>query len=322
MSFKDIKGQNSAIGFLKNSSVNGRTSHAYIFLGPSGVGRKLTALNFAKFLNCHAPDDNRPCDECPSCRKVDSRNHPDIFLVSPEKAGASIGIDKIRAVIKNVGLKPYEARTKVYIIDDSSSMTQEAQNAFLKTLEEPPSDSVLIFISDKQGGLLPTIESRSQVVKFFPIDADTVKEILKNNYKLDDAKAQMLSRISAGSIDAALRYKDEKFFKKRSQVLDGITDGSLFDSDFEGLSKPDLRSYLDIMLTWYRDILVTKADPTLKSLLVNADRTRIIEEEALRMDFAFLDKAIKQVILTGQFLDQNINPKLAMSTLGACICTK
>lgn len=291
MSFKDIKGQNSAIDFLKNSSVSGRTSHAYIFLGPSGVGRKLTALNFAKFLNCHAPDDNRPCDECPSCRKVDSRNHPDIFLVSPEKSGSSIGIDKIRTVIKNVGLKPYEAGTKVYIIDDASSMTQEAQNALLKTLEEPPSDSVLIFISDKSGGLLSTIESRCQIVKFF-------------------------------SIDAALKYKDEKLLKKRLQILDGITDGSLFDSDFEGLSKPDLRSYLDIMLTWYRDILVTKADPTLKSLLVNADRTRIIEEEALRMDFAFLDKAIKQIILTGQFLDQNINPKLAMSTLGACICTK
>ncbi|MFA6142208.1 MAG: DNA polymerase III subunit delta' [Candidatus Omnitrophota bacterium] len=291
MSFKDIKGQDNAILFLKRSSKNGRTSHAYIFSGPSGVGRKLTALNFAKFINCHAAEDDRPCDKCPSCRKADSHNHPDIFLVSPEKAGSSIGIDKVRAVIKNIGLKPYEAGTKVYIIDDAMNMTQEAQNALLKTLEEPPSDSVLIFIVDNQRGLLSTIESRCQVVKFFPIDA-------------------------------ALRYKDEKLSKKRSQILNGIADGSLFDSDFEGLTKPELRLSLDIMLTWYRDILVAKSGGALKSLLVNADRAQAIDEEARHMDFAFLDKVIKQIILTGQFLDQNINPKLAMSTLGACICTK
>lgn len=322
MSFRDIKGQDSAVLFLKRSGDGDKAAHAYIFAGPAGVGKKLAALNFAKALNCLADSGEKPCDACISCRKIDASNHPDVFLLKPEKEGSHLGIDKVREVIKNIGLKPYEGKEKAYIIDDAASLTQEAQNALLKTLEEPPSDSVIIFIAESSGDLFPTIESRSQVVKFFPLKAGDIREILKTVHKLSLDRAEVLSRIANGSPALALKLNEEKFFEKRAGVLKGLVDGSFFDSDFDGLTKSDTLVFLDTMLTWYRDILVAKAADKPESLVVNVDKLDIIEEEAKRFDFGFLDNIIKQIILTGSFLEQNVNPKLALSVLGANICTK
>lgn len=323
MSFKDIVGQDSAVNFLKRAAEGDRCAHAYIFTGPTGTGKSLAAVNFAKLLNCSSGPGERPCDECSSCRKIDASNHPDVFLLKPEKEGSRLGIDRVREVIKNIGLKPYEARKKVYIIDGAAGLTQEAQNALLKTLEEPPSDSVIIFIAENPGDLFPTIESRSQVVRFYPLKTGDISQVLRKVYKLDTDRAQVLSRIANGSLASALKLNEEKFFERRSAVLKGLVDGSFFDSDFEGLTKSAVRSYLDMMLIWYRDILIMKAAAgSGKSLLVNADKSGIIEEEAGRLDFNFLDDIIKKIMLTRSFLEQNVNLKLAMSVLGANICTK
>jgi len=323
MSFRDIKGQDGAIDILNRSSEKNKVTHAYIFAGPAGVGKKLTALNFAKMLNCLAAAGERPCDECVSCRKIGASNHPDVFILRPEKEGSHLGIDEVRQVIKNIGLKPYEARMKVYIIDDAASLTQEAQNAILKTLEEPPSDSIIIFIVEKAEDLFPTIESRCQIVKFFPLKAEVVGDVLRKDHKIDDARAGVLSRIANGSLGLALKLDGERFLAKRAAVVGGLADGSFFDSDFETLTKPDMRSYLDTMLTWYRDILIAKTLPDgAAELLVNIDRVEAIRKEASRLDFDFLDNVIRQIILTGSFLEQNVNLKLAMSVLGANICTK
>jgi len=323
LSFKDIRGQDSAVNFLKRAVESDRAAHAYIFTGPAGVGKSLTAVNFAKLLNCSSKSGEKPCDECSSCRKIGASNHPDVFLLKPEKEGSSIGIGRVREVIKNIGLKPYEAKKKVYIIDGAASLTEEAQNALLKTLEEPPSDSVIIFIVESIGDLFPTIESRSQILKFYPLKVDDISLVLRKVYKLDADRALFLSRLANGSTGLALKLNEEKFFERRSAVLKGLVDGSFFDSDFEGLTRPIVRSYLDMMLTWYRDILIAKAAAGhCGLLLVNADKSDIIEKEAVSLDFRILDDIIRQIMLTESFLEQNVNLKLAMSVLGANICTK
>lgn len=206
MSFRDIKGQDNAILFLKGSIRKNRVSHAYIFLGPRGVGKRLTALNFAKALNCGSETPDRPCDMCNSCEKIDNLRHPDLFLLKSEKDNSIIKIDAIRGLIKNMTLKPYEAKKKVCIIDDAHLMNQEASNALLKTLEEPPSESILILIADRSDDLFPTIVSRCQIVKFFPLSIEEVKKILINEHKVDELKAHILSHIASGSIGEALRY--------------------------------------------------------------------------------------------------------------------
>lgn len=350
VSFKDIKGQDSAINFLKGILKTGRISHAYIFLGPRGIGRKLTALNFAKALNCLLEDGEAPCGpsvnsgfdpeqrrriegcgQCVSCKRIGAANHPDVLLI--EKDGASIKtlrqaqslypgrsreikIGSIREVIRLAGLKPYEARKKVFIIDDSASMNAESSNALLKTLEEPPADSIFILIAESLDSLLATIVSRCTVVKFFPLDRNEVKEILTKVYDVDEKKAHILSCISSGSLGEALRLKDESFFEKRSRAIKALQDKTFFDSDFEELSREDLQAYLDIMLTWYRDILVAKSGHRKESILVNIDKFDDIINEAKETKFEFLYEVIKEIISTGYFLEQNANPKLAMSVLG------
>lgn len=332
LSFQDVKGQDNAIGFLKNSIAGNKISHAYIFAGPSGIGKKLAAVNFAKALNCLGPADGGPCDAstgsashpelvdgcdaCAQCKKIEAFNHPDVLIFSPAKEESSLGIEKVRALTKDIGLKPYEGRKKVYILDNADSMTHEAQNALLKTLEEPPSDSVMILIAENANTLFPTIQSRAKKVKFFPLAAEEVKKILMEKYKLDKDNAEVLSRISSGELGKAIKYNAEGFFEKRKRIIDALRGGALLDSDLDGFSKPDLRLALDVMLTWYRDILIAKAGVDNRSVLVNADKADIIYGEAKLASFEWLNNIINQVILTGSFLDQNINPKLAMGVLG------
>lgn len=323
MSFKDIKGQDDALTFLKDAIANGRISHAYIFLGPSGVGKKLTALNFAKALNCLSGGTAKTlrvdgCDNCASCNKIDKFNHPDLFMLSPEKRGASIKIDGIRSLIKDIYLKPYEARKKIYIIDESGSMTQEAENALLKTLEEPPSDSVLILIAEDLDSLFQTIVSRAQVIRFFPLRAELVGEILKNRYSMDSESAHTLAYISSGKLGEAIRYKESDFFGKREAFLERISCGMLLDSEFEEAKKEDLKLYLDIMLGWYRDLLVAKTGGK-KELFINRDKAAAISQEAAKLKFDYLKEIIDRIILTNVYLDQNVNQKLAMSVLGLAL---
>ena len=322
MSFKDIKGQDSAIEFLKNSVRDDKVSHAYMFIGPAGVGKRSTAINFAKALNCLSSQDGEPCDSCAQCKKIDSGNHPDVLTISAPKDGLSFSIDSVRAVTKDISLRAYEGRKKVYVLDGAGSMKHEAQNALLKTLEEPSSDSVLILIAEDAGDLLLTIQSRSKKVRFFPLAPAVIENILTENYKLDKDKASLLSRLASGELDKALDYNDEDFFLKRKRVIDGLKNGALQDSDIDGLSKPELRMVLDIMLTWYRDVLVAKAGVNMQSALINIDSSDLVRDEAGRSSFEWLNNMINQVILTGSFLGQNANPKLAMGVLGISMAHK
>lgn len=319
MSFASLKGQDNAITYLKVSIKNNTLSHAYIFSGPSGVGKRLAALNFAKVLNCDRAVDNESCDNCPSCKKIDSLSHPDVFILRPIKEGGSIGIDEIRELIKNISLRPFEGRKKVYIIDGAQTLRHEAANALLKTLEEPPTPSILILITDNLKALFHTIISRSQVVRFFPLKLKEIEDILKKEYSIDEVSAHILSHLSSGRLGEALRFKDEDIFANRVLLLNGVSKKSLTDLDFDNLPKDKMRLCLDILLTWFRDILNTKVGWG-DSMLVNIDKKDIIATDAKRMSFEYLENVIGNIISTLFYIDQNANPKLAMSVLAMKIC--
>ncbi len=309
----DIRGHGAAISFLKRSAANGRLANAYIFCGPAGIGKKLTALNFAKTINCLEPDEALGCDRCPSCKKIDSLNHPDVRLVAPDKKGASVKIDDIRIIIKDIGLKPYEAKTKVYIIDEADSLTEEAANALLKTLEEPSLDSTLVLITENPGRLPPTIRSRCQSVKFFPLDTAAIEDILAVSHNVERVKARVLAKISGGRVSEALKLKDDDYFNKREHIIKTLLSKALSDLEFDKMPRADLRAILNIMLTWYRDILVAKAGD---QGLVNIDKRDLILMEAGKTGFGKLDNLLKGIISTQIYLDQNANPRLAMAALG------
>jgi len=319
LSYKDIKGQDKAVDFLKRVVANGKTAQAYLFMGPPGIGKKLAAINFAKALNCLTASEEKPCDECASCKKIASSNHPDTFVIAPDKEGGSIKIEKIRQMIKDVSLKPYEGRKKIYIVDDASSMTQESANALLKTLEEPSAESVIILIAEKMNDMLKTIISRSQIVRFLPMKADDIKKVLKDEHGLNDTSAHVIAHLSGGRLGHALSLKDEGLFDKRSGIMDALAKRSFFDSDFDTASKEGLQEMLDLALTWYRDMLITKtkrhANPA-ELQLINIDRQKEISEESKYYTIENLENAIQNIISTKAFLNQNANPKLVMSVLG------
>ena len=326
MSFASLKGQESAVSLLKSSLKNNKLSHAYIFAGCEGVGKMLAAMNFAKAVNCEKTVSSEPCDACRSCKKIEALNHPDISIVKPEKEGGSIKIEAVRQLIKDIYFKPFEAKKKVYIIDGAQNMKHEAANALLKTLEEPPTDSILILITDNLKALFHTIVSRSQVVRFFPLKTGQIKDILVREYSLEEMSAHILAHLSSGKLGEALKFKDEDIFAKRLYLLANISGKGPAGLDFDDIPKEDLKLCLGILLSWYRDLLNTKVGRDQTSL-VNIDKLDIISNEARRLSFDHIEDAINNILSTFVYLDQNANQKLAMNVLAnkineAVACTK
>jgi DNA polymerase-3 subunit delta' len=326
LSFESLKGQDSAVSYLKSSLRNNRVSHAYIFSGPDGVGKRLAAINFAKAVNCDDLKDGSSCDRCVSCKKIDSVLHPDVFTLRPKEEGGAIKIEDVRSLIRDVYLKPFQARKKVYIIEGAEYMKHEAANALLKTLEEPPSDSVIILLSENTKSLFHTIVSRCQVVKFFPLKLKEIEEILTREHSLSQAQAHTLSHLSGGRLGEALKFKDEDIFIKRSLLIDKVLSGSRADFDFDDVPKEDVRVCLDMILSWYSDILSMKAGAP-DHMLVNIDRIDSIRKEADRLSFDSVEGILNSVISAIMHIDQSANQKLAMSVLGIKIkkagaCTK
>ncbi len=205
MSFSEIISHDYPKSLLGRLLQTGLLPHAYLFEGPDGIGKRRMALEFAKALNCERSGRdgfNDACDQCPACRRVNSGNHPDVVQVTA--SGAFIKIEQIREAQAAIFLKPYMGRKKVYLIDEADRMNQEAANCFLKTLEEPPADSILILITSRPFALLPTIVSRCQRLRFLPLTSAQIEQYLISKRGVSGEDAKMLAVISLGRLGMAL----------------------------------------------------------------------------------------------------------------------
>lgn len=224
MSFKTIIGQRRATAILSAQLKSGRIPHAYLFLGPEGVGRKRTALELAKILNCQTGEPGSPrltaCGHCISCTKISEANHPDVQLIDfawqaqldnkdAEKQKA-IKIDTIRALQHETCLKPSEGTWKVFIIDPAEKITIDAANCLLKTLEEPPRWTMIILLARHKENLPATVVSRTQVVSFSPLSESDVAEFLRSRCGCDDRRAGEIAALAEGSLANALELVREK----------------------------------------------------------------------------------------------------------------
>lgn len=316
MLFKDIKGQDRAIDFLKAAVANNTLAQGYIFLGPKGTGKFTTALSFAKALNC-ASGKAGACGECGPCRKIEAKNHPDFIVIRPSSQGdREIEIDAVRALKYMVNLKPYELRTKVCVIDGADRMNPAAANALLKTLEEPPANSVLILIVENLSNILATIASRCQVVKFYSLPLEELENILVKGYALEGSKARYLAHFSSGRLGEAIRLKDENLLDRKNSVIDGLLDGRIFEEEHFTVSKEDAPWILDVMLSWYRDLIMARleaGDP----MLINIDRRGVLRGASSRTGGSVKDLArvATEIVNCRTYLANNVNPKLAWSVL-------
>lgn len=314
MSFKNIKGQERPIEIIRECVKDSRQAKGWLFTGPEGIGKKLVAKTFAKALNCQEEFLGDSCDNCVSCRKIENVSHPDIFYVDDSESG-SVKIEDIRQMQKNLSLRPYEGRKKVYIIDNAHNFTPEASSAVLKILEEPPENSVIILISSKPAQLFKTVVSRCRVLKFYPMRRQELKSILMNDYGLDCACAHFLAYFSEGRLGDALRLKDEGLFKQKNTIIDEIIYNNKTGVNKTELDdRQSLRRALNIVTVWFKDIYLAKAGRAGQEL-INIDRKDDLLKSAREYTFAELDNVVNNISDSLLGIEQNLNVKLLLSNL-------
>lgn len=209
MSFKDIKDQDSAVRLLRNVLQRNRVPNAMLFWGPDGVGKQLTALAMACAVNCASSEDDA-CGECISCKKTLHGNHPDVRMVVPARKSRLIDLEALSQVTELASLRPYESTWRIVIIQDADRMTPPAQNRFLKTLEEPPGNSLFLLTSSYPRLLLPTIRSRCQQVRFRALRPESVVALLQELRGLPEEAALPIARLAQGQMTRALDLVDSE----------------------------------------------------------------------------------------------------------------
>ena len=236
MSFDRILGQTQPKQTLKNALQSNSLAHSYLFYGQESIGKKHTAIELAKTLNCSESGEGEACDKCLSCRKIKKRTHPDFFFIEPVKSNptsreATIKIEPIRELQRKLAFHPYEGKVKVAVINDAELMNPQAANSFLKTLEEPPSATVLILVSSNPFKLLPTLISRCQAIKFKPLTPENIKKILKETMteeiiEEDDLNFRTLR--SRGSVKKAMKEDMADIANIRQEIV-GLLETVSFD---------------------------------------------------------------------------------------------
>ncbi|MBU3911641.1 MAG: DNA polymerase III subunit delta' [Candidatus Omnitrophica bacterium] len=312
MSFQNIIGQDTAIKALKGIIAERQVIGSYIFMGPDGVGKRTTAIALAKAINCIREVQEGACD-CASCKKIDSGNHPDVFVILPEGKRGAIKIGKIRDVIYEASLKPYEGKKRVFIINDAEAMTEEAQNALLKVLEEPPDNHILILTSCNLAGVLPTALSRCKVLKFYNLSRDEIQPFLKSR-GAEDKEAVLFSHMAMGSLGRAMAFKEKNMMAKRDRLVNNFffRKSALLHEDLltEDMGD-DKEEGLNLLLCWYRDMLVSKFTQEDKELF-NIDRSVEISSYAQRFSKEKLERDISAIVNTIGYIKRNVNPKIAL----------
>jgi DNA polymerase-3 subunit delta' len=275
MALREIIGQDNALRILQGVISKDRVPHAMLFVGEDGIGKKLAAVNFAKALNCLEPKENDACDACPSCVRIDKGIHTDVTIVGDEEDGGQIKIAAVRRLQESLSYKPFEGRWKIFIIDNADTLNPSAANAFLETLEEPSSMSILILISSRPDMMLATIRSRCQKVIFTPLPAAEMERLLLLKKKdIDKETLSLMSTLSGGRLSHALNddllSQRDALFEKFLLMLDRPDKETWADRD-------EMQQWFDWCQLWLRDIAVLNATGR-RDLIINTDKESEIEE--------------------------------------------
>lgn len=310
--FKDVIGRTQIIEHLKNAIRLNKVSHAYIFHGEDGIGKNFIADIFAAALQCREYT-SEPCGKCKSCLQTADGNQPDIIRVLHEKA--SISVDDIRTQLNNdIQIKPYSSRYKIYIIDEAEKMNEAAQNALLKTIEEPPEYAVILLLTNNINTFLPTILSRCVTLNMKTVDKNQIKAYLMENCQIPDYQAELSAVFSGGNLGKAIKYaSSEEFVHRKEEVLHlvkYIDDMKI--SEVMGYlkhlteDKTAISDYLDLLLLWYRDVLLFKATRD-TSRVVYGEELVTIQKQASRKSFEALNHILEAFSTLRGRLNANVN---------------
>lgn len=339
-----IIGHDRPIGILRRSLRTGRLSHAYLFTGPAGIGKRTTAIALAMTVNCLGeapagqPWPDAPCLLCPSCSRIMRGAHPDVAEINLEVQAQLLGgdgkksapsreirIDVIRDMQASIGLNPHSARRKVYLIGDADRLNEEASNCLLKTLEEPPDHSMLILLAPDEESVLPTISSRCVQVQFRPLSRQLVASSLVSAWGAEQEQADTLAALSGGRLGYAVELlgNDSALARRRSAleeaalltgapVLDRVEAAAKYAKRYTD-ARAELFDMLDEWETWWRDVMVVKAG--VSDLAVSVDQLSSLNSIARRTPVTKAANAVRLIQATRKQLLENVNPRLALESL-------
>ena len=332
MSFRDIIGQDRAVRILLKTIERARIPSSYLFAGESGIGKKLTAINLAKALNCLQPRTHVSrlttydcCDACSSCKKIDANIHPDFTLILPENG--QIRIEEIRAIDSTLSLKAFEGTYKTVIIDDADTLNQSAANAFLKTLEEPPADSLIVLISSNPDRLPDTIRSRCSRINFMPLPPKACEEVIRRAFS-QGAKVKAhksgeaippvhlagMVRLSMGKPGTAL---SEDLIEQRARFVSLLN--NMLNMDKDGwTSREDMEKWFDHLFILLRDMAVMKITRD-ETYLINSDLKEYIDKISNAMDIKGIIEQFQRLNALKRHLHFNLNKSLTWNYTGSLL---
>ena len=319
--FSDIIGQEMIKQQLQGAIENDKVSHAYLITGEIRSGKEFIAKIFAKTLVCEKGE-TEPCNECHSCIQANTGNHPDIIFLTHEKPN-TIGVDDIRLGINDtVVIRPYSSKYKVYIIEEAEKMTPQAQNALLKTIEEPPEYVVFILLCSSQEAMLPTILSRCSVLPMKPVRDEEMRKYLMRKLEVPDYRAEICIAFARGNVGRAKALaQSEDFDKIRKEALSLLK--NIYEMEISEIIEAlkrikefgfNIGDYLDIMAVWYRDVLLFKATHDMNHLIFR-DEIQYITKVAQRADYEGIETVTKALETAKLRIKSNVNFELVMELL-------
>lgn len=323
MGFEEIIGHEKQKKLLLSFLEHERMPHAFLFSGQDGIGKRRTALEFVKHILC---EHGKGCGACKACIRIDRGSHPDLIILSRQAGETSIGIDiirgneekKIRGINQEVYEYPYEGKKRAIIIDNADSLTREAANALLKTLEEPPSFNIFFLITASEEEIPHTIRSRCSRVFFTALREDQLKRYFTDVLRLDASQAETLSVISHGSIGAGMFWLEKDNLRMRNRLVELITGkhknflNAALLSERISKTSDGTTVYLSFLLSLFRDIFVLNVshDP---SMIINRDIKDILKLE--RVDLRWIEESIKRIQETIHIMRYNVNKWLIFENL-------
>lgn len=317
-----VLGQNHIEKHFENAIKMDKISHAYIINGEEGTGKLSLAINFAKALQCQdRGEDAIACGHCKSCKQADSKNQPDIKYVTYEKSG--IGVDEIRDQInEDIDIKPYSSKYKIYIVPESEKMTVAAQNALLKTIEEPPAYAIIILLTTNADVFLPTILSRCVMLNIRPVREESIKNNLMAEYAISDYEARIAATFSGGNLGKAIKLATSEDFKELKQHvvgtlislekggMDVVKDNVKVASEF----KKNINEYFNLLRMWFRDLLIYKSTKE-DTHLVFQDDYIIIREMSEKYSFYNIDIILSAIAQAEERIKYNVNFEATIEVL-------
>lgn len=320
-SFSEIVGHEQIKEHMQAAIRDKKPFHAYLFQGEEGVGKEALARTFAAGLQCQSESADKPCKECVSCRQMESGNQPDVIWVTREKA--SLGVDEIREQLCNtMDIKPFSSPYKIYLVPEAEKMTEAAQNALLKTIEEPPEYGIVILMTSNISALLPTIQSRCLTMEFRPLSTAVVESYVKEHCQVPDYQARASAAFAQGNLGKAMRYaKSEDFVERKDHIISLLRHVEQMDlsemlaviKDL-GTRKDEVRDYIDLMVLWYRDVLLFKATKDINQLLFQNEAS-YISREASHRSYEKIEEILQAFEKAKVRLRANVNFDITMELM-------